>query len=95
MRRAPKIRIVGSWKTEAASSAIALQQLTELLNGKAGIASDTAHGEGVHRIVARNDNDALTVAHDDVLALTHDPETGFFQRADGVEVIDAGNLWQG
>ncbi len=75
--------------------AIGLQKFTELLNGKPGVASDTTHGECIYRVVARNDNDALTVAHDDVFALAHDPETGFLQRTDGVEMIDARNARQG
>ena len=57
--------------------AMRLQQLAELLNRKAGVTSNTAHGEPIYRIVARNDNDALTVAHDDVFALTHDSKAAF------------------
>ena len=71
-----------------------LQQLAELLNGKARVAGDAPHGERIDRIVTENGHDALTIAHDDVLALTHDPETGLFQYAHGVEVIDAGDLGQ-
>ncbi|MDO8598306.1 MAG: hypothetical protein Q7R45_16980 [Sulfuricaulis sp.] len=74
--------------------AMRLQQLTELLNGKARVASDAAHSECVDRIVAGNGHDALTVGHDDVLSLTHDPETSLFQCAHGVEVIYAGDLGQ-
>ncbi len=75
--------------------AMRLQQLTELVNGKARVAGDAAHGERVDRIVAGNGHDALAVAHDDVLSLTHDPETSLFQCAHGVEVIYAGDLGQG
>ena len=71
-----------------------LQQLTELLNGKARVAGDTTHRECVDRIVAGHCHDALTVAHDDVLSLARDPEASLLQCAHGVEVIDAGNLWQ-
>ena len=74
--------------------AMRLQQFTELLYGKAGVASDAAHGERIDRIVTRNGHDALTVAHDDVLSLTHDPETSLLQRAYGVEMIDAADLRQ-
>ena len=74
--------------------AIRLQQLTELLNGKARVAGDAPDGECVDRIAAGNGHDALAVAHDDVLSLTHDPETSLFQCAHGVEVIYAGNPGQ-
>lgn len=74
---------------------MSLQQFTELLDGKAGIVGNTAHGECIDRIVARNRHDTLTIAHDDMLALTHDMESGLFERAHGVEVTDAWDLGQG
>jgi hypothetical protein len=49
--------------------AMLLQQFTELLDGKASISGNTAHGECIDRIVARNRHDTLTIAHDDMLAL--------------------------
>src|SRR4051812_3982575 len=55
---------------------------------------DTAHGECIDRVVARNGHDALAVAHHDVLSLAHDSETGLLQRAHGVEVVDAGEPGQ-
>jgi hypothetical protein len=45
--------------------------------------------------MAGNSHDALTVAHDDVLALAHNSEAGLFKRAHGVEVVDAWDLGQG
>ena len=45
--------------------------------------------------MARNSNNAQTVAHDDVLPLAHDPEASFLERANGVEMIDARDLRQG
>jgi len=44
--------------------------------------------------VARNSQDALTVTHNDVLALAHDSESGLFKRAHRVKMIDAWNLGQ-
>jgi len=35
------------------------------------------------------------IAHDNVLSLSHDPKAGLFQRAYGVEMIDAGDIGQG
>ena len=45
--------------------------------------------------MTRYGHDALTVAHDDVLPLADDPESGFFERAHGVEMVDARDLGQG
>ena len=75
--------------------AMSLQQFTELLDGKARIAGNTAPGECIDRIVARNRHDTLTIAHDDMLALAHDTESGLFKRVHGVEVTDAWDLGQG
>ena len=71
-----------------------LQEIAKLLDRKAGIARNTAHCESVHRIVAGNGHDALTITHDDVLSLTRDPEACLLQYAYGVEMIDAGDTWQ-
>ncbi len=51
--------------------------------------------ERIDRIVAGNSHYTLAVAHHDVLPLTHDPKTGFFKSANGVEMIDAGDLGRG
>ena len=71
-----------------------LQQLAEFLGGKARVAGNTTHRECIDRILAGNGHDALSVAHHDVLSLARDPEASLLQCAHGVEVIDAGNLWQ-
>jgi hypothetical protein len=65
-----------------------------LLDGQPGVARDAAHRECIDRIVAGDDHDALTIAHDNVFALAHNPESGFFESADGVNVIDARDLGQ-
>ena len=72
-----------------------LQQFTKLLDGQAGIASDTAHGECIDRIVPRDSHDALAIAHDDMLPLTRDAKAGFLECAHSVKVIDARNTRQG
>ena len=66
-----------------------------MLHGQAGVPRYTAHRECIDRIVARDDHNTLTVAHDDVLTLAHDPETSLFECSHGDEVIDARNLGQG
>jgi len=48
----------------------------------------------VNRFVAWDGDDTLTVAHDDVLALTHDAKSGLLECAHGVEVIDTGEAGQ-
>jgi hypothetical protein len=58
----------------------ALQQFTKLLDREAGIPGDATHGEGVDRIVTRDGDNTLAVAHDDVLALTRDAKPGLLTR---------------
>lgn len=71
-----------------------LQQLAKLFDGETGIFDDTAHGESVDRIVTRDRQDTLAIAHDDVLGLTHDPEPGLLEGAHRIEMVDAGELGQ-
>jgi hypothetical protein len=66
----------------------------ELLDGQTGGTHDPRHREGVHGVVARDGQDALTVGHHDVPSLPRDPEAGSLQRAHGVQVIDAGQSRQ-
>ena len=75
--------------------AMRLQQLAKLLNRYTGVTSNTAHSERVDRIVARYCQNALTIAHDDVLTLTHNLETDLFQCAHRIEMIYPGELRQG
>ncbi len=70
------------------------QEVAKLLNRQSRVTGNATHGEGIHRVVARNGHDALTIAHDDVLSLTRNAESGLLQCAHGVEVIDAGYLGQ-
>src|SRR5882672_9238701 len=71
------------------------KKLAKLFYGKAGVARNTTHRECIHRVVAGDSHDALAVAHDDMLALAHHPETGLLERADSILVIDARDLGQG
>ena len=71
------------------------EELTELLNRKAGIADDSAKGEGVDRVVTWDGQNSAAVRHDDMLALTHDHKAGFLEGAHGIEMVDAWNLRQG
>lgn len=80
---------------QTVTRAMRLQELTKPLNRQAGVTRNTAHGERVDRIVAGYGQDTLTIAHYDVFSLTHNPESGFFQYAHGVEVIYTRELWQG
>ena len=57
------------------------QQLSKLLNCQAGIAQNSAHYEGVDRILAWNRQDSLTVRHHDMLALTQNTKSGLLQGA--------------
>ncbi len=71
-----------------------LKQFAKLLDRESSIANDTAHGDGVDGIVARNGQDPRPVTHDNVLALAKYSEPRLFKRADSIQVIDAGKLGQ-
>ena len=71
-----------------------LQELSKLLDGEASVARDTAHSDGVNRVVARNGEDSRPVAHDDMLALAQHHKPCLLKRPDCIEVIDAGQLGQ-
>ena len=72
-----------------------LEQITKLFDGQAGISGDTAHGECVDRIMTRDRQDALAVAHNDVFPLAHNPKSGLFECAHSVKMVDARDFWQG
>jgi hypothetical protein len=68
-----------------------LKELLELLDRETGVPHDAAHGEGVDGIGAGNGQQAHAIGHDDMLALTDDPEPSLFECADGLEVRNARN----
>jgi len=72
-----------------------LQQLAKLLNSEPGVADDTAEGESVDGVVARDSQDAPAVRHNDVLALTHDRETRLLESTHCIEMVDARDFGQG
>ena len=74
---------------------IRLKQLAKLFDRKSGVANDTAQGKCVDGIVTWDRKDARPVGHNDVLALVDHRKPGLFESADGIEMIDARNLWQG
>ncbi len=72
-----------------------LKQLAKLFDGKPGVADDTAECKCVDGVVTRDGEDARIVGHNDVLALADHRKSGLLESADGIEMIDARNLWQG
>ena len=74
---------------------VRLQQLAKLLNSEAGITDDTAEGESVDGIVARDSQNARAVRHNDVLALADDRETCLLEGTCCIEMVDARDLGQG
>ena len=54
--------------------------------------NDATHRVSIHGIVSRNGKNADIIAHDNMLALPNDPETGLFQRPHCVLMIDAGDF---
>ena len=67
-----------------------LEVFAELLRRQARVARDTTHCERIDWIVARNRHLVGAVGHDDMFALSQDPEASLFQRTYGVEVIHSG-----
>jgi len=61
-----------------------------LLRCEAGVAHDSAHCEGVDRIVPRNRENPHTVGHHDVLPLPDDAKSSLPQGAHRVLVVDSG-----
>lgn len=71
-----------------------LKQLAKLFDSEPGVADDTAEGKCIDGVVTRDGEDARAVGHNDVLALADHRKPGLFESADGIEMIDARNLWQ-
>jgi hypothetical protein len=69
-----------------------LQQLTELLGRRTGVSCDSAHREGIDRVVARDGKYTNAVRHDDVLTLANDVEACFLERSNCCQVIDPRDL---
>jgi hypothetical protein len=66
-----------------------------LFHAEARVAGNAAHGERIYWIVPRNRHDANAVRHDDMLTLAHNAKARLLHGPDGIEVVDAGNLWHG
>ena len=73
---------------------ILLEQCLEFVNGQAGIANDSTHGDGIDGIMTRDRDDSLAVTHHKMLALADHPVAGFLKRTFRIKVIDSGKLWQ-
>lgn len=69
-----------------------LEQAAKLLHAHPGVFCDSAHRQGVNRIVTRNRNEMHPVTHDDVLALSQNLESRLFQRPNCLEMINARDL---
>ena len=48
--------------------------------------------KGIYGIVARDRNKMGAISHDDVLALAHNPEAGFFKCLNRPEMVHTGKL---
>jgi len=66
-----------------------------LFDSEPRVADDTAKGKCVDGVVTRDCEDTCATGHNDVLALADHCKSGLFECADGIEMIDARNLWQG
>ena len=65
-----RVHAVVRWRTS-------LEELLEFFGSQPRIPHDPAHRKCIHRVMARDCEDANTVGHDDVLALTNNSEAGF------------------
>ena len=69
-----------------------LQQVTELIFRESRVADDTSHRKGVHRVVSGDGKDPHAIAHHDMLALADNSKADLLQGANGILVVDAGEL---
>ena len=72
-----------------------LKKLAKLLDGKPGVADDTAEGKCVDGVVTRDGEDPRAVGHNDMFALTDYRKSGLFESTDRIEMIDARDFGQG
>lgn len=64
------------------------QQLAKFFQAQPGIAHNSAHREGIDRIMARNCQDARSIRHHNMSALAQNAETCLFQCSHGFEMVD-------
>jgi hypothetical protein len=68
------------------------EQFAKLLDCESCVTNDSTHGEGIHRVVARNRKDALAVRHDDMFTLPQNAESSPLQGPNSVKVGDSWKL---
>src|SRR5436853_94659 len=83
-----RVHAVVRWRTS-------LEELLEFFDRQTRIPDDTAHRKRIHWVMTRDREDADTIGHHDVLALTYDPEASLFQSSDRILVVNPGNLRHG
>jgi len=54
--------------------------MTEVFRRHPGVFDDSAHRQGIHRVVTRNGDEMRTVAHDDVFAVADNLKSCLFER---------------
>ena len=69
-------------------------EIAELLGSETRISGDTAHGECIDRVMARNCEYSSAIGHYDVLTLANDTKAGLLQCPNSVKVVDTRDLWQ-
>ena len=62
------------------------EERSKLLCRQPRVAHDSAHGEGVDRVMSRNGENALAIGHDRVLSFPHDSEACLLQCPDRAKV---------
>jgi hypothetical protein len=66
-----------------------LQELAEILDSQACALNNYSHGDRVNRVMSRDSDDVGTIGHDDVFALSFNPEACFLQSSNHIQMINA------
>jgi hypothetical protein len=69
------------------STASGLEQLPKFFDAQSSVFHNSTHGEGIHRVVAWERDEARAIGHYHVLALPQNPKTRLLQCSDGPEMI--------
>ena len=73
-------------------SRLSSQEVTKFFDCQFRVPYDTAHGDGIDRIVPGNGENANAIRHHGMLSLPDNTKTRSFQRPDGPTMTDPGHL---
>lgn len=64
------------------------EKIAKLLDSQTCVAHDPKHGEGIHRIVARNGHRSSAIRHNDVPALANHLKAGSLKSFHRLKMVD-------